>query len=340
MIGPRIRVSSLAESLHRDSLFLDCHSHFLINGTLWNRRFDRPSRKPWVWNPVRNAMDLHSAAQGGLNAIGFTAYVPGRPWVKNSGDLMDRILDRYEQILGECKGALSHCNSPEEVRQARNDGRMASFLTIEGGHVLENRLENLARFYRRGVRLMTLTHFISNGIADGTTSPIRIHKGLSSFGKEVIREMESLGMMVDVAHCTDQALEQVLETAGKPVIFSHAGVRHYRGIERNISDDGIREITRKGGLIGLIFYPGYIGRAGFGMRGVARNARYIADRSSAQHLCIGSDVDAFTTLPAGIVTAADYPQLTQALLDEGFDQDEVRGILGENFLRFWEANVR
>jgi len=337
MIGRKITVSPEAFRLHRESLFLDCHSHFLIHGTLLKRRFDRPQKPPLVYNPLVNLLTLPAAREGGLDAIGFTAYVPGRPWFKRTDRLLDRVLDRYEAICAECGPAMAHCTSPGQIRRAVEQRKLASFLTIEGGHVLEGRLETVEHFFRRGVRLMTITHFVSNGLADGTTSPYRLHQGLSPFGREVIQEMERLGMLVDLAHCTDKAFEDVMKVATKPMVFSHTGLRRYKNIERNIDDDQVKEIASRGGLVGVILFPSYLGNAGPGMRAAARTARTIADLSSPSVLCIGSDVDAGTFLPAGVSSVADFPQLTQALLDEGFSPDEVRGILGENFLRVWES---
>lgn len=334
MIGKKIPVTPEALELHKDNLVVDCHTHFLINGFLWKRKFHEVSKRPAVWNPLKNSLDLTSATEGGVNALAFTSYIPGWPFRRDSDRLTDRIIDRYYEIIEECDGKVAHCTTSGQIRAAAAEGKLAGFLAIEGGHVLAGNLGRVRHYYDRGVRLLTLTHFISNGIADGTTSPFRPLDGLSDFGKDVVREMEGLGMAVDVAHCSDRAVEDVLEVANKPVIYSHGALRRHKKLERNLADHQVKAIAEAGGLIGVIFFPKYLGKSGKGMRSVARQARDIAELASPRHICIGSDMDGTTYLPRGFVDASDWPQVTQALLDEGFDADEVKGILGENFLRY------
>jgi len=339
MIGPKIRVSEHALRLHRESLVLDCHTHFLINGWLFKRKFHESGPRPLVYNPFHNELDLHSALAGGVKAIAFTSYIMGWPWLKGTDRYTASILDRYFDIVDECSGSLVHCTTPEEIRAAVAAGKIAAFPAIEGAHVLEGKLENLSELHRRGVRLVTLTHFLSNGIADGTTSPYRPIGGLSRFGREVLHEMERLGMMVDVAHCTRDAFFQVLEVAQKPVIYSHGALRRYKDIERNLADDQVRALASAGGLFGLIFFPKYLGSSGYTIRAVARQAADIAEMVGPRCICVGSDMDGTTYTPIGFRDASDWPQLTQALLDAGFNDTEVNGILGENFLRFFESTL-
>ena len=339
MIGKKIPVSEAALRLHNDSIVLDCHSHFLINGYMRNRSFGERGKSPAIYNPLRNAIDLPKLQEGGVNALAFTSYTVGWPLFPRGTDrITDRILNRYYEIVGSLASQVAHCETAEEIRATVASGKLATFLAIEGAHVLEGKLENVQHFFERGVRLVTLTHFVANGIADGTSSPFRPHKGLSDFGRDVIKQMQSMGMMVDLAHCTEEAFDDAIAVSTRPLIFSHTGLRRFRDIERNISDDQVRELTRHGGLVGVIFFPAYLGKAGKDVRAIARTAYEIAKLSSPQHICLGSDMDAFTYTPRGFVDSSDMPQVTQALLDVGFDEGEVRGILGENFLRFFDES--
>jgi len=335
MFGKQIPVTERARRLHEQALVLDCHSHFLINASLWNRPFDRDGTGPLFYNPMRNTLSLPALKRGGVNALAFTSYVPGRPFVGRDTDRRtDRIIDRFEALVAASNGEVVHCRTATEIRHAFAVGKLAGFLTIEGGHVLESKLENIEHFKRRGVLMLTLTHFVSNGIADGNWSPYRPLKGLSGFGREVIREMERVGMVVDVAHCTDKALAQVLDIATKPLICSHGALRRHKNIERNLTDDQVKALAGQGGLFGLIFFPKYLGRSGWNIRSVARQAADVASMVGAQHICLGSDMDGYTYTPMGFCDASDWPQVTQALIDIGFDDVEIRGILGENFLRW------
>jgi len=338
MFGKQIPVTERARRLHEQALVLDCHSHFLINASLRNRPFDQDGRGPLFFNPLRNAITLPSLRRGKVNALAFTTYVPGRPFLGHDTDRRtDRIIDRFEAIVSASGGEVVHCRTAQAIRQAVAGGKLAAFLAIEGGHVLESKLENIEHFHRRGVLMLTLTHFISNGIADGNWSPYRPLSGLSGFGREVIREMERVGMAVDVAHCTDKAFSQVLEAATKPVICSHGALRRYKNLPRNLSDDQVKALAARGGLFGLIFFPKYLGSSGRDIRAVARQAADVASMVGATHLCLGSDMDGYTYTPMGFRDASDWPQVTQALIDVGFDDVEVRGILGENFLRWLEG---
>jgi membrane dipeptidase len=339
MLGPRIPVSERASALHRSSLVLDCHAHFLIHGMAAGRKFHHTHKRPWLYNPTKSQLDLGSVTRGGVNALAFTSYAAGLPFRRNIGTYTDAIFDRYLAILEECQGRVVHCESPQQIREAAARDDLASFITIEGGHVFEGNLERIEHFYERGVRMTTLTHFVSNGIADSCQSPYRPLGGLSPFGQEVIATMERLGMMVDVTHLSDPAMKQTLALVTKPPLSSHTALRRYNPtLERNIIADTAKEIARGGGLIGIIFFLRYLGSSGFDMHSPARHAADIAEMCGAQCLCVGSDLDSPIYTPLGFVDAADWPQFTQALINVGFSDKEIRGILGENFLRYWEEH--
>ncbi len=333
-----ITVTPEAAELHDSSLVLDCHSHFLINGYLLRRPFNHKGASPRFYNPLKNALSLDKVRRGGLNALAFTTYTPGRPFFRKTDAATHRILDRYQELLRE-NPELLHCTTADQITEAWRQGRIAAFPAIEGAHVLEGRLENIDRFYDRGVRIVTLTHFISNGIADAAQSPWKPLGGLSSFGREVVQRMQQLGMLVDVAHCSDEALKGVMAAATGPVVCTHSGLRRFRNIKRNLDHWAVKAIAESGGLFGVILFPNYLGRAGTGgtnLRAAAATARAVAEIADPSIICLGSDMDGYTWLPRGMADASDMPQFTQALLDAGFNKDEVVGILGGNFLRVFK----
>lgn len=338
MRGEKLKVSEAAAALHRESLVADLHSHFLINGFLFGRDFYSRHSGPDYYNPFKSSLSYPTARDGGLDLITFTSYVPGQPWLLGRSDKATwKVLDRFDRIIREGEGKLVKVLEPEDVTQARARGLMAALLAVEGGHVLEGSLENLHRLWERGVRMLTITHFVPNGIADGANVPLNFYHGLSDFGLEVVREMESLGMMVDVAHCSDQAFFQVLEHASRPVLCSHGALRSLKNLSRNLSDDQIRALGQSGGLMGIIFFPSFLGNLTSDIRAVAVHAARAAELIGAERLALGTDMDGFTWMPKGFVDASDWPQVTQALLDVGFSADDVRGILGENFLNYWRS---
>ncbi len=333
----KITVTPEAQALHDSALVLDCHSHFLINGYLRNRPFDHHGASPRFFNPLKNYLSLNKVRQGGINALAFTSYAPGRPLFWHTDTTTHKILDRYDAIVAQTPG-VTHCTSSAQIRSAVQAGNLALFPAIEGGHVLEGKLENVQAFYDRGVRLLTLTHFVSNGIADAAQSPYRPLKGISAFGKEVVAAMQRLGMLVDIAHCSDQAIYQLADMTSGPLVCSHSGLRRFKSLKRNLDDRAVRLVAETKGLFGIILFPNYLGNpdhVGRSLRSAARTARTVANLASPDILCLGSDMDGFTWLPQGMNDASDMPQFTQALMDEGFNASEIRGILGENFLRVY-----
>jgi len=276
--------------------------------------------------------------EGGVDVSTFTSYVSGPPLsFRSPRRRTHRVIDRYEEVLIAGEGRVTPVTTAAGMRDAKARGRLGGLLAVEGAHVLEGDVDELDRLYARGVRMLTLTHFLSNGVADGTSSPYRPLKGLSDLGRAVVSRMESLGMLICTAHCTDAAFDQILDAASGPVICSHGALRTFNDIERNHTEDQARRLAASGGLFGVMFFTKYLGPdVGDDARGIAVHAARIAEVAGAGAVALGSDMDSPIWLPKGFDDAGDWPQITQALMDVGFDDDEVRGILGENFLRVFE----
>ncbi|MFH1533003.1 MAG: membrane dipeptidase [Pseudomonadota bacterium] len=324
--------------MHDAALVVDLHSHFLIGGHFLGRDFFTRHPAPLRYHPMPTTVNYPALREGGVDVSTFTTYIPGAPLFPWSArKRTHRIIDRFEEVLIAGEGKVVPVTTAAGMRDAKAAGRLAALLAVEGAHVLQGDVDELDRLYARGVRMVTLTHFLSNGVADGTSSPRRPLKGLSEYGREVIRRMESLGMLICTAHCTDAAFEQVLDVATGPVICSHGGLRTFKDIERNHTEDQARRLAESGGLFGVMFFPKYLGPdVGRDARSIAVHAARIAEVAGAGVVALGSDMDSPIWLPRGFDDAADWPQITQALLDVGFSDDEVRGILGENFLRVFE----
>ncbi len=328
-----------ARAVHASALVADLHSHYLIGGHFLGRDFYTRHPAPKRYHPMPTLVNHPALREGGVDVSTFTTYIPGAPLFPRSARARThRIIDRYEEVLVAGEGRVLPVTTAAGMREAKAAGRLAGLLAVEGAHVLEGDLDELDRLYARGVRMVTLTHFLSNGVADGTSSPYRPLRGLSEFGRDVVRRMESLGMLICTAHCTDEAFEQVLDAARGPVICSHGALRTYKDIERNHTEDQARRLAASGGLFGVMFFPKYLGPGvGTDASSIAVHAARIAEVAGAASVALGSDMDSPIWLPEGFDDASDWPQITQALLDVGFDDDEVRGILGGNFLRVFEA---
>jgi membrane dipeptidase len=207
---------------------------------------------------LTNNVDLVRMKEGGLDAVFFAVFVPNDQDSKNPAsralDLIDEIrrqVERYPDLAG-----LAH--SPQDIQRLHEEGKRAILIGLENGGAIENNLGRLREYYRLGVRYITLTHNNNNPICDSATAKKPSWNGLSDFGKEVVREMNRIGLIVDVSHISDKAFWDVLDVSRAPVMASHSCARALCQNPRNMSDDMIRALARKGGVIQLNFYGGFL----------------------------------------------------------------------------------
>ena len=218
--------------------------------------------KKWADVGERGAtphFDIPRAQEGGLTAPFFAIYVPAS-YAESGGAAREALdlIDLVDRVVRAHPKDLSRAASVAEIRQAKRDRKMAVLMGIEGGHAIEDSLGALREFYRLGVRYMTLTHTNTNHWADSSgkfylpdfnAADYQAHHGLSDFGRVVVREMNRIGMMVDVSHVSDETIDDVLETSRAPVFASHSSCRALCDIPRNLTDDQIRRIAAKGGVV-------------------------------------------------------------------------------------------
>jgi membrane dipeptidase len=204
--------------------------------------------------------DIARMKEGGLSAEFFSIYVD-KQYAKEGGsarramDMIDMVYRAVERHPND----LLFATSAADIRRAKREGRIAALMGIEGGHAIENSLMALRDFYRLGIRYMTLTHNNTNDWADSARDEAR-HNGLTDFGKEVVREMNRIGMLVDVSHVSDKTMSDVLDSSTAPIIASHSSARALNDHPRNIPDELLRRIAKNGGVVMVNFYPGFIDR--------------------------------------------------------------------------------
>ncbi|WNG37485.1 membrane dipeptidase [Archangium violaceum] len=208
--------------------------------------------------------DYPRAVEGGLDVPFMSIYIPAE-YQETGGAkaLADSLIDMVEKIARKSPEKFAMARSVEEARRNTQEGKISFALGIENGAAIEDKLENVAHFQRRGVRYITLTHSKDNLLSDASfNAGKRTWNGLSPFGKQVVAEMNRVGIMVDVSHLSDDAIRQVLETSQTPVIASHSSCRHFTpGFERNLSDELIRAMAAKGGVVMIAFGSGFISLA-------------------------------------------------------------------------------
>ncbi len=242
-------LSARAREIHFSSLVFDTHADTAQR--LFFDQFDLASRDG------EGCVDIPRLREGGVGAIFFALWVPveitGVAATQRARGLLDAVLKQIE-IHG---GALALCVSSKEVMAARAKNKIAVLLGIEGGHAIDNDLAVLREFQARGVRYMTLTHNAATEWADSSNDAPR-HNGLTDFGKQVIREMNRLGMLVDVSHVSDSTFYDVLETSRAPVIASHSCCRTLCDAPRNLDDAMIKALASQGGVIHITFHDGFL----------------------------------------------------------------------------------
>jgi membrane dipeptidase len=242
-------ISPEARRIHFSSLVFDAHTdtpqRFLFD------RFDMGRRDS------EGSVDILRMHEGGIGAIFFALWVP----VEMTGPAATRrafdLLHATEEQVRKHKDELALITTSEEIRTVREQNKIAVLLGVEGGHAMDDDLRVLREFAARGVRYMTLTHVAATGWADSSKGPPR-HHGLTEFGKQVVREMNGLGMIVDISHVSDETFRDVLEVSRAPVIASHSCCRAICDVPRNLSDVMIRDLAAQGGVIHITFHNAFL----------------------------------------------------------------------------------
>jgi len=240
-----------ALSLHSKAIVVDTHND--ITSPMVDEDYDLGTPSAGKYHT-----DIARMKAGGLSAEFFSIYVDKKYAVEGGSarralDMIDMVYRAVERHPKE----LLFATTAADIRRAKREGRIAALMGIEGGHAIENSLMALRDFYRLGVRYMTLTHNNTNDWADSARDAAR-HNGLTPFGKEVVREMNRLGMLVDVSHVSDKTMSDVLDVSTAPIIASHSSARALADHPRNIPDDLLRRIAKGGGVVMVNFYPGFI----------------------------------------------------------------------------------
>lgn len=242
-------ISDRARQLHFSSVVVDAHAdtpqRFLFD------QFDLGHRD------AEGCVDIPRLREGGVGAIFFALWVPvdvtGAAATARAFDLLDAVAQQVEKHVDD----LALATSAEDVRAARIKNKIAILLGVEGGHAIHNDLSVLREFAARGVRYMTLTHNAATDWADSSTALPR-HHGLTQFGREVILEMNRLGMLVDVSHASDETFRDVMETSRAPAIASHSCCRALCNAPRNLGDNLIRELADRGGVFHITFHDSFL----------------------------------------------------------------------------------
>jgi membrane dipeptidase len=357
-------IFSAAAVLHAQAIGIDTHidtaQRVLIDRTDITQR-----------SPVGH-VDIPRLKEGGVNAPFFALWVPayykGPEAIRRTLDLRDamqRVFDTHPELIAAALTAA-------DIERITRSGRIAAILTLEGGHQIDNDLAVLRMYHRLGIRAMTLTHFRNNEWADSSTDK-SAHNGLTAFGKDVVKEMNRIGMIVDVSHVSDKTFYDALAASTKPVIATHSSCRELSNVPRNMTDDMLRALAKNGGVVGINFGEGFLnpkdaeklmatveslaadpaltGKAldDYAAEELHRDLKPVPSFATIEdavshidhaitvagidHVGIGSDFDGISSPPKGLEDISKMPALKVALKRHGYSDEDLKKVFGGNVLR-------
>jgi membrane dipeptidase len=363
--------------VHQSALLIDTHND-VTSATVAGLDIGKPN--------TDHMTDVERMKKGGMGAQFFAAfvassYVEGNRSANRTLQMIDTV--RHD-IVEQHPADFVFATTAEDIRRAHREHKIAALIGIEGGHAIEDSLRLLRRYYDEGVRYMTLTHSNSNHWADSSGDANKPNNGLSDFGKQVVLEMNRLGMMVDIAHVADKTFWDTLETSKAPIFSSHSSCRAISPVPRNMTDEMIVALARKGGAVQINFSCDFlnpdVAKANSGtadkvrairdqlipkyandpdglrkamqearrqvgaapgpratLADVVKHIDHVVAIAGVDAVGLGSDFDGVGCAPVDLDSVDKWPNLTRALLEEGYTAAEIRKIYGENTLRVMEA---
>ena len=321
-----------AMALHKQVPLIDGHNDY--PWALRQNNVERDLNKLDIRMPQPKLhTDIPRLRAGGVGGQFWSVYVPANMQGPAAVRATFEQIDVVHRMVRKYPDTFELALTAADVERIFKAGRISSLIGMEGGHSIDNSLATLRMFYAAGARYMTLTHSTNIRWADSGTDMPKV-AGLSRFGEEVVREMNRVGMLVDLSHTSADAMRDAIRVSEAPVIFSHSDARALNDHGRNVPDDVLQLVRRNGGLVMVTFVPGFLTSTGKAtLADVANHMDHVRKVAGADHVGIGSDFDGIETVPVGLEDVSKYPALTAELLRRGWPDDDVRKALGSNVLR-------
>lgn len=316
-----------AKTLHSHMLTLDSHCDTPM---FFSQQIQFHQRDP------RILVDLHKMDEGRLDATIMVAYLAQQERTEEALQAAtakaDRILTQIEQMVAENRTAVELAYTPADLIRLKEEGKKAIMLGIENGYAIGKDLSRLAHFRDRGIVYMTLCHNGDNDICDSARGDGE-HGGLSAFGRETVQEMNRLGIMVDLSHGAESSFYDALELSRTPIVCSHSSCKALCNVPRNLSDEQLKALARKGGVAQVTLYNGFLRQQGeASILDAIAHLNHMVNLMGTDHVGIGTDFDGDGGVP-GCASAAEVINFTRKLLAERYSENDIRKIWGGNFLR-------
>ncbi|MEX0973782.1 MAG: dipeptidase [Bacillota bacterium] len=336
---------SEAERIHKESIVIDAHCDTLLAVT--GRGLGFPgmpaSQRNFFERNDGGHIDLPRLKEGGVTCQVMALYIEPQYKPTRSARRTLEMMDAFYALIDESE-EFRLATTAADIEKVKRDKENCAVLSIEGGEAVEGSLGLLRDFHRLGVRAMGLTWNQRNDIADGQGEK-SAGSGLTDFGISVVKEMERLGMLVDVSHLSDTSFWAVDKVSDRPYIASHSNCRALASASRNLTDQQIEALAKKGGVIGAVFAGGFVDDdpAKVSLSRLCDHIDHIKKVAGIDHVGLGSDFDGFG-IPKGsgvvMKDASEMPKLTEELVSRGYSEEEVRKVLGGNWLRLYTEAFR
>ena len=311
--------------------------------------------------------DIPRLREGLVGAQFWSVWIPGETAAEDARRIQLEQIKTANQIIEEHPSIFELALTADDIERVFGEGKIASLLGMEGGYALDNSLAAIREFYDLGVRYMTLTHNVSLDWADAALGEQR-NGGLTEFGRDVVREMNRTGMIVDIAHVSPATMQQALDVSTAPVIWSHAAARALVDHPRNVPDDVLSRLPKNGGVVMVTFIPSFLSKKVWEMEeelwatdaaidlvreyrdiwlahdtefgavrasidDVVAHIEHVRDVAGIDHVGIGSDYWGMPDMPLGLEDVSGFPRLFAVLIERGWSDADLRKLAGENMLR-------
>ena len=359
------------QKIHKDLIVVDGHNDVIITSILPGKDIAKHVKGEHT--------DIPRLKEGGVDVQVFAVWSDDKKWKTNAFKHANDQIDALEKVVANNTGDIAIAKSVDEIYAIHKSGKIAAVIGIEGGNMIEESLDNLEKLYNRGARYLTLTWNYNLSWATAAAledkKPIKEQVGLNKKGKEIIKKMNKLGMMVDLSHASKKTFYDVMKVSNKPVLVSHSNAAAITPHSRNLDDKQLAVLKKNKGVVGVNFYSGFLDttynkrvqdlylshfgtvdktvsisrlydklpnelklKANAPLSTVIAHINYLVSKVGIDHVAIGSDYDGIESPPQELEDVSKFPNLTKALLKEGYSTDDISKIMGLNFLRIMKEN--